>query len=100
MKKNRQPDESNTRHGRAIGRRDFLTNAALLGAGLAIGPSAWAASSDQQEARSDKGLPRGGKQDEDAKAGKPGTLRAEAARLTPTAGRPPPVRPSTRLDVD
>src|SRR6266568_8327236 len=49
-----------TRHGRAIGRRDFLTNAALLGAGLAIGPSAWAASSDQQEARSDKGLPRGG----------------------------------------
>jgi aryl-alcohol dehydrogenase-like predicted oxidoreductase len=60
MKKNRQPDGSNTRDGRAIGRRDFLANAALVGAGLAIGPSVWAASSDQPEARSDKGLPRGG----------------------------------------
>src|SRR6266508_1685605 len=60
MKKNRQPDGSNTRDGRAIGRRDFLANAALVGAGLAIGPSVWAASSDQPGARSDKGLPRGG----------------------------------------
>jgi hypothetical protein len=28
---------------RTIGRRDFLANAALAGAGLAIGPSVWAA---------------------------------------------------------
>jgi hypothetical protein len=39
MKKNRQPDGSNTPDGRGIGRRDFLANAALVGAGLAIGPS-------------------------------------------------------------
>ncbi len=38
MKKNRQPDGSNTRDGRAIARRDFLANAALVGAGLAIRP--------------------------------------------------------------
>ncbi len=60
MKKNRQPDGSNTRDGRAIGRRDFLANAALVGAGLVIGPSAWAASSEKPEARKDKGLPRRG----------------------------------------
>src|ERR1700674_5255728 len=60
MKRNRRPDGSNTRDGGAIRRRDFLANAALVGAGLAIGPSVWAASSDQPEARSDKGLRRGG----------------------------------------
>jgi len=41
MKKNRQTDESNTRDIRDLGRRDFLANAALVGAGLAIGPSVW-----------------------------------------------------------
>jgi Aldo/keto reductase family len=60
MKKNRQPDGSNTRDGRAIGRRDFLANAAVVGAGLVIGSSAWAASLEKPEARSDTGLPRGG----------------------------------------
>ncbi len=60
MKKNREPDGSNTRDGRAISRRDFLANAALVGAGLAIGPSVWVASSEMPEARSDEGLPRGG----------------------------------------
>jgi aryl-alcohol dehydrogenase-like predicted oxidoreductase len=60
MKKNGQPDGSNTRDGGAIGRRDFLANAALVGAGLAIGSSAWAASLEKPEAGSDKGFPRGG----------------------------------------
>jgi aryl-alcohol dehydrogenase-like predicted oxidoreductase len=58
--KNTQPDGSNTRDGGAIGRRDFLANAALVGAGLVIGSSAWAASLEKPEARSDKGLPHGG----------------------------------------
>jgi aryl-alcohol dehydrogenase-like predicted oxidoreductase len=61
MKKNRQADGSNTRDGRGIGRRDFLANAALVGAGLAIGPSVWAASSGRPEGSSDKGLRGGGK---------------------------------------
>ncbi len=52
VKKNTQAAGSSTRDGRAIGRRDFLANAALVGAGLAIGPSAWAASSEPK-ARSD-----------------------------------------------
>jgi len=60
MEKSRPPDGSNARDGRAIGRRDFLAHAALAGTGLAIGSSVWAASSDQPEARSGKGLPRGG----------------------------------------
>jgi aryl-alcohol dehydrogenase-like predicted oxidoreductase len=47
MKKNKQATGSNTRDRRALSRRDFLANTALLGAGLAVGPSLWAASSDQ-----------------------------------------------------
>jgi aryl-alcohol dehydrogenase-like predicted oxidoreductase len=61
MKKNRQPDGSITREGGAIGRRDFLANAALVGAGLVIGSSAWAASSEKPEGSSNKGLRGGGK---------------------------------------
>jgi aryl-alcohol dehydrogenase-like predicted oxidoreductase len=53
MKRNRQTDGSNTRGGRTLGRRDFLAHAAVVGAGLAIGPSAWAASSEPK-ARSDR----------------------------------------------
>jgi aryl-alcohol dehydrogenase-like predicted oxidoreductase len=47
MKKNKQATGSNTRDRRALSRSDFLANTALLGAGLAVGPSLWAASSDQ-----------------------------------------------------
>jgi hypothetical protein len=47
MKKNKQATGSNTRDRRALSRRDFLANTALLGAGLAVGPSLCAASSDQ-----------------------------------------------------
>jgi hypothetical protein len=47
MKKNKQIAGSNTRDLRAISRRDFLANTALIGAGLAVGPLSWAASSDQ-----------------------------------------------------
>jgi aryl-alcohol dehydrogenase-like predicted oxidoreductase len=46
-KKNRQTDGANAQGGRALGRRDFLANAALVGAALAVGPSARAASSDK-----------------------------------------------------
>ena len=48
MKKNEQIAGSDTRdHPRALSRRDFLGKTALIGAGLAVGPSLWAASSDQ-----------------------------------------------------
>ena len=46
MKTNKQASGSNTRDPRALSRRDFLANTALIGAGLAVGPL-WAASSDQ-----------------------------------------------------
>jgi aryl-alcohol dehydrogenase-like predicted oxidoreductase len=47
MKTNKQIAGSNTRDRRALSRRDFLGKTALIGAGLAVGPSLWAASSDQ-----------------------------------------------------
>ena len=47
MKKNMQATGSNTHDRRALSRRDFLANTALIGAGLAVGPLSWAASSDQ-----------------------------------------------------
>ena len=47
MWKNKQPTGSNIQYHRVLSRRDFLANTALLGAGLAAGPSLWAASSDQ-----------------------------------------------------
>ena len=47
MKTNKQEPESNTRDPRALSRRDFLAQAAVIGAGLAVGPLSWAASSDQ-----------------------------------------------------
>jgi len=49
MKTNKQASGSNTRDPRAISRRDFLANTALIGAGLAVGPLSWAASSDQRK---------------------------------------------------
>ena len=47
MRKNKQPTGSNIQYHRVLSRRDFLADTALLGAGLAAGPSLWAASSDQ-----------------------------------------------------
>ncbi|HEY5812475.1 MAG TPA: aldo/keto reductase [Terrimicrobiaceae bacterium] len=47
MKTNKQASGSNTRDRRALSRRDFLANTALIGAGLAVAPLSWAASSDQ-----------------------------------------------------
>jgi aryl-alcohol dehydrogenase-like predicted oxidoreductase len=47
MKTNKQASGSNTRDPRPLSRRDFLASTALIGAGLAIGPLSWAASSDQ-----------------------------------------------------
>ena len=47
MEKNKQTTGSNTQDRRALSRRDFVANTALIGAGLAVGPLSWAASSDQ-----------------------------------------------------
>jgi hypothetical protein len=59
MKKNKQATGSNTQDRRALSRRDFLANTALIGAGLAVGPLLCAASSDQPKEINDwndKGL--------------------------------------------
>jgi len=56
MKKNKQTTGSNTQDRRALSRRNFLANAALIGAGLAVGPLLGAASSAEINNRNDKGL--------------------------------------------
>ncbi len=61
MNKNKQTTGSNTQDRRALSRRDFLANTAVLGTGLAVGPLLWAASSDQPKQinnGSDQGLRR------------------------------------------
>jgi aryl-alcohol dehydrogenase-like predicted oxidoreductase len=61
MNKNKQTTGSNTQNRRALSRRDFLANTAVLGTGLAVGPLLWAASSDQPKEinnGSDQGLRR------------------------------------------
>ena len=50
MNTNKQASESNTQDPRALSRRDFLANMAVIGAGLAVGPLSWAASSDPPNA--------------------------------------------------
>ena len=60
MDKSKQATGSNTQHRRALTRRDFLANTALIVAGLAVGPSC--ASSNQPKEinnRSDNELQRG-----------------------------------------
>ncbi|HET9377802.1 MAG TPA: aldo/keto reductase [Chthoniobacterales bacterium] len=61
MNKNKQATGSNTQDRRDLSRRDFLANTAVIGAGLAVGPLLWAASSDQPKEinnGSDQGLRR------------------------------------------
>ena len=47
MGKSKQPAGSNIHDRRAVTRRDFLADTVLIGAGLAVGPLSWAASSDR-----------------------------------------------------
>jgi len=47
MEKKKQPTDLNAQDGGALSRRDFMVKASLLGAALAVGPSLWAACSDQ-----------------------------------------------------
>ncbi len=56
MKKNKHITGSNTPDRRALSRRDFLAGAALIGAGLAVGPLLGAASSEEIKSGGDKGL--------------------------------------------
>ena len=56
MKKNKHITGSNTPDRRSLSRRDFLAGAVLIGAGLAVGPLAQAASSAEIMSVNDKGL--------------------------------------------
>jgi aryl-alcohol dehydrogenase-like predicted oxidoreductase len=54
MEKNKQVTGSNTQDRRALSRRDFVAYTALIGAGLAVGPLSWAASSDHPKMKTRK----------------------------------------------
>jgi aryl-alcohol dehydrogenase-like predicted oxidoreductase len=59
MEKNKQATGSNAQDRRALSRRDFLANAALIGAGLAVGPLLGTASSEEINNWNGKGLRKG-----------------------------------------
>jgi len=62
MEKSKQTTGSNTQDRRALSRRDFLANAALIGAGSVVAPWSWAAAADKPQEisnGSDKGPSRG-----------------------------------------
>jgi aryl-alcohol dehydrogenase-like predicted oxidoreductase len=54
MEKNTQATGSNTQGRRALSRRDFLAHTALIGAGLAVVPLSWAASSEHPKMKKRK----------------------------------------------
>ena len=59
MEKDKQTTGSNRQDRRALSRRDFLANAALIGAGLAVGPLLGTASSEEINNWNGKGLRQG-----------------------------------------
>ena len=70
MEKDKQTTGSNSQDRRALNRRDFLANAALLGAGLAIGPLLGTASSEEINKWNGKGLRTGNNKMKIRKLGK------------------------------
>ena len=70
MEKDKQTTGSNSQDRRALSRRDFLANAALLGAGLAIGPLLGTASSEEINKWNGKGLRTGNNKMKIRKLGK------------------------------
>jgi aryl-alcohol dehydrogenase-like predicted oxidoreductase len=70
MEKNKQATGSNAQDRRALSRRDFLANAALIGAGLAVGPLLGTASSEEINNWNGKGLRKGKNKMKTRKLGK------------------------------
>jgi aryl-alcohol dehydrogenase-like predicted oxidoreductase len=70
MEKNKQATGSNAQGRRALSRRDFLANAALIGAGLAVGPLLGTASSEEINNWNGKGLRKGKNKMKTRKLGK------------------------------
>jgi aryl-alcohol dehydrogenase-like predicted oxidoreductase len=70
MEKDKQTTGSNRQDRRALSRRDFLANAALIGAGLAVGPLLGTASSEEINKWNGKGLRTGNNKIKIRKLGK------------------------------
>ena len=76
MENIKQPAESTAQDRRALSRRDFLASAALVGAGLAVGPSVWAASEKSPEPATNGAIEHSAEEEanEDSKARTTGGL--------------------------
>jgi aryl-alcohol dehydrogenase-like predicted oxidoreductase len=96
------PTGSNTPDRRALSRRDFLANTALIGAGLALGSLSWAASSDQPKEinnRSDKGLRKGVSKMKTRKLGKLEVSEIGAGCMSISANYGPPADKDKGIQV-
>jgi aryl-alcohol dehydrogenase-like predicted oxidoreductase len=96
------PTGSNTQDSRALSRRDFLANTALIGAGLALGSLSWAASSDQPKEinnRSDKGLRKGVSKMKTRKLGKLEVSEIGAGCMSISANYGPPADKDQGIQV-
>jgi aryl-alcohol dehydrogenase-like predicted oxidoreductase len=85
---------------RALSRRDFLANAAVVGAGLAVGPLSWAASSDQpKQINSGNGLRRGKDKMKTRKLGKLEVSQIGAGCMSISANYGPPADRNQGIQV-
>ena len=94
MSKSKKTPGSNTQDRRALSRRDFLANTALIGAGLAVGPLSWAASSDQP-----KGINNGSGKMKTRKLGKLEVSEIGAGCMSISANYGPPADRNQGIQV-
>lgn len=102
MKKNKQVTGANTQARRTLSRRDFVTKTALVGAGLAVGPLSWAASSAQPEEinkRSDNGRDRGENKMKARKLGKLEVSELGSGCMSISANYGPPADKNQGIQV-
>ena len=102
MSKREQLTASNTQGRSGLSRRDVLANAALVGAGVAIGPLWFAACGDQSKDssnRSDKAVARGGNEMKTRKLGTLEVSEMGAGCMSISANYGPPADRAQGINV-
>ncbi len=99
MEKNKQRTTSYTKDSRALSRRDFLINTALVGSGLAVGPLLGAASSAEINNRNDKGLRKEKNKMETRKLGKLEVSEIGSGCMSISANYGPPADRNQGINV-
>jgi aryl-alcohol dehydrogenase-like predicted oxidoreductase len=102
MLKREQLAASNPQGGSGLSRRDVLANAALVGAGIAIGPAWFAACADQTRDASNRGDKAGARGGDEMKTRKLGTLEVSelgAGCMSISANYGPPADRAQGINV-